>query len=123
LTNIDLEAEVKPCKLKKGVTAVHTTTINNQRTGGIYQIEICVKAKHRGVILNGDSSLTEHKHGIPMLRSGKKWSYPFGIQRNSKNIPDDEIETAVTLYDSTQWSETSHGSPEGAAVTFTVDIA
>jgi hypothetical protein len=124
LSDIDFGAEIKPCKLKAGVTATHTTTINNQRTGDIHKIEICVRPRYSGVILNGDPSLTEYKHGIPMLRSGKDWSHKFWIERNSTNlIPNDEIATSVSLYDSTQVSGTTYGTPEGAAVTFTVDIS
>jgi hypothetical protein len=124
LTNIDFEAEVKPCKLNAGVTAKHTTTINNQRPGDIHKVEICVRPKYNGIVLNGNSSLTEYKHGIPMLRSGNKWSHQFNIARNNSNvIPNDEIETSVSLYDSTQVTGTTYGTSEGAAVTFTVDIS
>jgi hypothetical protein len=125
LTNIDFEAGVKPCHLKTGITAKHTTTITNQRTGGIYQIEICVRSKSYGVVLDGDSSLTEYKFGIPSLRSGNDWSHSLNIERNHNLvIPNDEIDTSVTFYDSTQQVKGKfYGSSEGAAITFSVDLS
>lgn len=123
LSNIDFEAEVKPCNLKPGVTATHTTKINNQRTGAVHNIEICVRPMNNGVILNGNPSLTEYKHGIPILRSGKPWSHKVPIEQRTQNIPNDAIETAVTLIDSTQITNPGGGTPEAASLSFTVDIS
>jgi len=130
LSDIDFEAEVKPCQLKAGVRANHITRINNQRTGDIHGIEICVRPRYNGVVLNDDPSLTEYKYGNPpMIRSGKSWDHEFPIERNAANlIPNDEIETSVILYDSTQVTKQvgggwTYGTSEGASLSFTVDIS
>ena len=71
LTAIDLEAEINSCTVKAGKPSKHATTVDNQRPGNIYQVDICVKSKFQGVILDGKPAGTEYKHGIPVLRSGK----------------------------------------------------
>lgn len=124
LTAIDLEAEVNACNLKSGRKSRHTTTINNQRPGNIYQVDICVKSRGKGVILDGDPNITEYKHTIPVLRSGKKYPNKFDVTVNpNKPMPNDEIITAIVLYDSTQVSGNNYGQPEQASLTFTIDIS
>jgi len=124
LPDIDLEAEINSCVVKAGKFSRHSTTINNQRTGSIHQVDICVKSRYQGVILNGDPNVTEYRHGIPMLRSGKKYPHKFPVSVNpAKSIPNDEIFTTVVLYDSTQVSGNSYGTLEQACLAFTIDIS
>lgn len=124
LSNIDFEAEVKPCTLKPGVTGTHTTKVNNQRTGDIHKIEICIRPMYNGVILNRDPSLTEYRHAPPMmLRSGKDWTHKVPIEQRTQNTPNDLIETAVTLIDSTQITNPGGGTRQGVSLSFTVDFS
>lgn len=121
---VDLEAEINACVVKAGKVSKHTTTINNQRTGSVHQVEICVKPRYGGVILNGDPTLTEYRKVIPMLRSGKKHAERFPVSVNpAKPMPNDEISTAVVLYDDTQVNGGVLGTSEQASLVFTIDIS
>jgi hypothetical protein len=123
LPDIDLEAEINACVVKAGKDSRHTTTINNQRTGSIHLVDICVKSRYKGVILNGDPTATEYRHCIPMLRSGKKFADKFPVTVNSaKSIPNDEISTTIVLYDDSEVNGTIYGNSEHAWLVFTIDI-
>lgn len=118
LTAIDLYARAKPCT----APTMHITTINNQRAGGVYQVEICVRPTVNAVELNGDPAATEYKHGIAMIRSGKKHTHQFPISSKSGvSSQSDELVTSISLYGSS-WKASNPGQSESATMKFTVDL-
>lgn len=121
---IDFEAEIDACKVKRHRDSTHTTKINNKRTGGIEKVEILVRAKYKGIILNGDPSITEYKFGFGMLRSGNSTSHGFPVTANPHiSTPNDLITTTVVFYDSTEVNGDVYGTQEQASLKFTIDIS
>ncbi len=124
LPQIDLEAEAKPCHLRGKNTSTQITTLNNQRTGNLYKLQISVRPKFKGVIINGDAALTEYVYSAPVVRSGKQIQdrgCKMSVNPNNQ-IPGDEISTSFVFYDSTQVNGSNYGQSETACIEYTVDL-
>jgi len=121
LPAVDLIAEAKPCNLAKG-SGTHTTTIINHRSGSIHNIDICVKAKAKAVILDGKPGATEYKHGCASIRSGGQYPHSFPISVNAA-VPSqsDELVTGISLNGSS-YTAANPGQAESASIGFTVDL-
>lgn len=123
LPAIILEAEAKPCPLKASGTSMHTTTVDNQRAGIIYDVEITVKSRFQGIIFDNNPSVTEHTHTVSMIKSGGKHSPRSVMTKNTANtIPTDEIAVGFVLYDRSQYVGGIHGKAEKAGLSYTIDI-